>query len=122
MKDIIPYFIHADVFLLTIVADQLAAAIQKARLFEITRKRAQELEILSIVSARLRAAHTGADMLPIVLENIVQAVQASVAVIYLKDETGERVISRAVYPQGGYLLGLAHGEGGCFDRNRKNKG
>lgn len=105
----LPYtFDYADVSLLTIVADQLATAIQKARLFELTNKRAQELETLSIVSARLRAAHTVADMLPIVLENIVQAVRASVGVIYLKDETGEKVVSRAVFPEGSYLLGLAH--------------
>ncbi len=101
-------FDYADISLLAIVADQLAATIQKARLFELTHKRAQELETLSVVSARLRAAHTVADMLPIVLENIVQAVNATVGVIYLKDESGEQVISRAVYPAGSYTLGLTH--------------
>ncbi|MBX3055838.1 MAG: GAF domain-containing protein, partial [Anaerolineae bacterium] len=101
-------FDQADVSLLTIVADQLATAIQKARLFEITRQRALELETLSIVSARLRAAHTVADMLPIVLEHIVQAVNAAVGVVYLMDETGEYVVSRAVYPEGSYLMGLKH--------------
>ncbi len=101
----------ADVSLLTIVADQLATAIQKARLFELTHQRAQELETLSIVSAKLRAAHTVSDMLPIVLENIVQAVNAAVGVVYLMDETGEQVVSREVYPEGGYLLGLKHRPG-----------
>lgn len=101
-------FDQADVSLLTIVADQLATAIQKARLFEITRQRALELETLSIVSARLRAAHTMTDMLPIVLEHIVQAVHAAVGVVYLMDETGAYVVSRAVYPEGSYLMGLKH--------------
>lgn len=98
----------ADISLLTIVADQLATAIQKARLFELTHRRALELETLSIVSAQLRAAHTVADMLPIVLINIVQAVNAAVGVVYLIDETGDYVVSRAVYPEGNYMLGLKH--------------
>ncbi len=98
----------ADISLLTIVADQLATAIQKARLFELTHQRALELEILSIVSAQLRAAHTVTDMLTIVLENIVQAVNAAVGVVYLIDATDDYVISRAVYPEGRYVLGLKH--------------
>ncbi|NJN54019.1 MAG: GAF domain-containing protein, partial [Anaerolineae bacterium] len=101
-------FDQADVSLLLIVTEHLAVAIHKARLFELTHKRAQELEILSVVSAQLRAAHAVSDMLPIVLENIVQAVHATVGVIYLKDEGGEQVVSRAVYPEGGYMLGLCH--------------
>ncbi|HUM70025.1 MAG TPA: GAF domain-containing protein, partial [Chloroflexota bacterium] len=101
-------FDQADVSLLTIVADQLATAIQKARLFELTRQRALELETLSIASAKLRAAHTVTDMLPIVLEHIVQAVNAAVGVVYLLDKSGEYVVSRAVYPEGSYLLGLKH--------------
>lgn len=101
-------FDQVDVALLTNVADQLAVAIQKARLFSQTDQRARELEVLGIISAALRAAHSVNDMLPIVLENSVNAIDASVGVIYLLDQTGNHVISKAAYPPDGYPLGLSH--------------
>lgn len=101
-------FTSADVALLTTMADQMAVAIQKARLFEQTHERARELEILGVMTADLREAHSVADMLPIVLENIVHAINASVGVIYLLDQEKQQVVSVAGYPPGGYPLGLAH--------------
>jgi signal transduction histidine kinase len=105
----LPYaFSQADVALVATVADQLAVAIQKARLFEQTLQRTRELEVLSVVSARLRAAHTVQEMLPIILENTVEALGAAVGVIYLVDPPHHQVVSRAVYPANAYPLGLTH--------------
>lgn len=101
-------FNENDVVLLTIIADQLAVAIQKVRLFEITGRRAAELEVLSVISAQLRAAHTTAEMLSVILENTVNAFNATTSVIALIDEERQLIISRGVYPWGSYPIGLAH--------------
>lgn len=101
-------FDHTDQTLLTIVADQLAAAIQKARLFELTDRRVQELGILSAMSANLREAHTVQQMMPLVLKTIVKAIDALVGVIYLIDPASNQVVSEAVYPPEQYPLGLNH--------------
>lgn len=101
-------FNENDVVLLTIIADQLAVAIQKVRLFEITGRRAAELEVLSVISAQLRAAHTTAEMLSVILENTVNAFNATTSVIALIDVDKQLVITRGVYPWGSYPIGLAH--------------
>jgi signal transduction histidine kinase len=101
-------FGQADLALVTTVADQLAVAIQKARLFEQTLQRTHELEVLSIVSASLRAAHNVQEMLPIILQNAVEVMGAAVGVIYLVDPPHQQVVSRAVYPANAYPLGLPH--------------
>ena len=101
-------FNENDVVLLTIIADQLAVALQKVRLFEITGRRAEELEVLSVVSAQLRSAHTTAEMLSVILENTVNVFNANTSVISLIDHDQQLVISRGVFPWGAYPIGLAH--------------
>ncbi|MCP4358742.1 MAG: GAF domain-containing protein [Chloroflexi bacterium] len=94
-----------DIVTLTIVADQLAVAIQKARLFELTTKRAGDLEALSTISAELRTAQTIADILPIILQNCVTAINATIGTIFLAEGEGQAVC-RAIYPPGAYPIGL----------------
>lgn len=101
-------FTQADVTLLTGIAGQLAVALQKARLFEQTLQSARELEILGIISAKLREAHTVQEMLPIILENTVTAVKASLAIIYLFDQKQNQVVAKAVYPETPTLLDQTH--------------
>jgi GAF domain-containing protein len=59
---------EADEQLLVTIADQVAVAIQRARLFEETRQRLSELEAVNEISKALRVAHTSSEMLPLLLD------------------------------------------------------
>ncbi len=83
-------FDDSDLALLTTVADQLAVAIEKARLFKETQRRANELEILAEISARLRAARTVDEILPVILSKSINLIGGVQSAVYLVDlETGE---------------------------------
>jgi PAS domain S-box-containing protein len=61
----------------------VASAMDRARLFEESRQRTRELEILSRLSAHLRLAASPKEMLPILLEEAFAFTQAVVGAIYV---------------------------------------
>lgn len=89
-------FAEADRRFLEALAGQVASSIENARLFEATRRQAEELRVLVEISSSLRAAPTVEAMLPILLQKSAEAVGASAASVVTTDpETGrlERVHS-----------------------------
>lgn len=76
----------------------VAIALENARLYEETRQRASELEVLASLSAVLRTAVSVDDMLPLILQKALEAVQAPLGAIFLiEPETGEFRV-RAFHP------------------------
>lgn len=72
--------------LLETLAAQMATAIENARLFEETRQRAAELETINRISIALRAVTKQDEMLAIVLEETLAALNAQNGLISLLDE------------------------------------
>jgi PAS domain S-box-containing protein/putative nucleotidyltransferase with HDIG domain len=86
-----------DERLLTTLASQAAAAIQTARQFETTRRRAVELETLNRISIALRAVVQWDEMLAIVLEETLNALGTAHGSINLWNEAAQelhKVIAR----------------------------
>lgn len=75
--------------LLETLAAQFAASIENARLFDETQRRLREMELLASISASLRAAVTRAEMLPPLLDQIMEQMQVDgVALEILDERTG----------------------------------
>lgn len=91
-------FDDSDMALLSTVADQLAVTIEKTRLFKETQRRANELEILAEISARLRAARSVDEILPVILSKSISLIGGVQSAVFLIDlETGDLTL-RARYP------------------------
>src|SRR5690606_21120891 len=95
------------------IAEAVALALEKHRLFDETRRRADELGVLAGVSAALRAARTVDDMLPIFLQKACEVTGAQVGGIYLVDPHTGDLVRRGCHPPNAALLGarLALGQG-----------
>ena len=78
-------FEQDDLDLLTSFANQAAAAIQNARLYEETLQRLAELEAVSRVSTALRAAETLEEMTPILLQETLNVLNSQAGGIVLYD-------------------------------------
>ncbi len=76
-------FTPADQRLVILFAHQLSFAMENARLFEETRRRMKEFTAIAQVSAALRRAHTRAEMLPIILNEVTGLIQATGAALLL---------------------------------------
>ncbi len=87
-------------------AAHAAVAIENARLFDETRRRAEELEALAAVSAALRQARTRADMLPLLVETAMRTLRADAGTLALLEE--ESVVFTAARGPGEALLGQGH--------------
>ncbi len=87
-------------------AAQAATAIENARLYELEQQRTFELATLAQISASLRIADTVAEMLSILLEKTVSAVDASFSVLFLVEEKTGDLISRISFPDDYYQTGL----------------
>ncbi|MEX0787597.1 MAG: GAF domain-containing protein [Anaerolineales bacterium] len=91
-------FGEADRRFLEALAGQVASAIENSRLFEATRRQAEELRVLVEISSDLRAAATVDAMMPILLQKSAQAVGASAGSVTVIDpETGRPEMGR-IYP------------------------
>ncbi len=98
-------FTETDVTLLTIAADQLAAAMERAHLFAQISQRAARFEALSALSAELRIAQNIEEMLPAILQRAMSVVGGSLGSLYLKEETTGVMVARGVYPHRPELIG-----------------
>jgi putative nucleotidyltransferase with HDIG domain len=89
-------FSEAEIELAAAVASTAAQAIDTARLFAETRRRAGELEAVAEVSSAMRTAATRAEMYPIILNQLLFLLQADGAKLALRDPgTGEIVTQLA---------------------------
>lgn len=71
--------------LLVTIADQVAVAIQRARLNEETQQRLVELEAMNEISSALRAALTSREMLPALLDTTLRTLGATAGLVVLYD-------------------------------------
>jgi PAS domain S-box-containing protein len=92
------YFTEDHIRLASAFANHVAIALENTRLFEDTRRRASELAMLLEISAQLRAASAGEEMLPAVVEKAARAVGAEYAAVYLIDPRTGSVAKRANHP------------------------
>jgi signal transduction histidine kinase/GAF domain-containing protein/CheY-like chemotaxis protein len=81
-----------DETLLEMLAGYASTSIENARLFEQTRRHAAELGTLAQVSANLRTAVTRAEMLPIILDQVVNLFNAVGAVLAFRDPATDEVV------------------------------
>ncbi len=85
---------HAD--RLQVFASQTAVALENARLFDESRKRAEELAALAEVSSALRTAPERAEMAPIILDKLTLLLQARGVALAMRDRnSGETVVELA---------------------------
>lgn len=93
-----PDFTQRNVELMTAMANQAAVAIENARLFAETRRRAEELEVLGNLSAALRVAEGADEIIASLLKASVDLFSADVVAIMVPGEAPG-------------TLALAHGHG-----------
>jgi PAS domain S-box-containing protein len=85
-KDSVSGFSESDMSLSQIFANQAAAAIENARLFEQTQRWAYELEAVMNVSSSLRQASTALEMVPLLIEQIIEACHSRGASLFLLED------------------------------------
>jgi GAF domain-containing protein len=87
-------YASANMTLLNQIADALALAVEKERLFDETRRRAEELEAITSVSAALRVVETPADVMALLLRRSLEVFRADGGTIMAPeaDEAEMRVV------------------------------
>ena len=93
--------------ILSTVADQLAIALEKARLFELGQQRTAELEIIAAISTALRTAQTAAEMAPVILDHALRLLDGHRGTLYLLSPAGDQLELQAIVPPAPELLGTA---------------
>ena len=91
-----PGFTQRNVELMAAMANQAAVAIENARLFAETRRRAEELEVLGNLSASLRVAESAQEITTSLLTAAVELFNASVVAIMVPgEEPGTLVLAHS---------------------------
>ena len=95
------------------IADAIALASEKNRLFVETRRRADELATLVEVSASLRVARNATEMLPIFLRQACAVTGGSTSAIFMAEPASGDLVLRDCYPPTPQLAGMRYrlGEG-----------
>ena len=91
--------------LLETLAAQFATSIENARLYEQTRARVRELEVIAAVSRALSAASTRAEMYTAVLDQLVPALNVDGGLIETLDPTSGELLIQAARGVGESLVG-----------------
>ncbi len=105
-KQEVDFYTQEHARLVSAFAAQAAVAIENARLFEETRRNAFELETLAHISASLRTAKNVSEMLPILMQNTIEAVNATFSVLFIVDKDTEELVSQFSFPPDYYGIGL----------------
>jgi PAS domain S-box-containing protein len=106
-------FDEQELWVLELLADQAAVAINNSRLYQMIAQRAQQLEAVAELSKTLRGADTIEVMLPVLLSHIVELVDGKKGAIALVEpETGD-LVYRRWHPHQPDLIGIRYrvGEG-----------
>ncbi len=75
-------------------AHQASAALENARLYNETRQRLEEQEIISRISIALRSAKDSEEMLPILLDEIMASTGSNTCAIWLLDEDRNELVQK----------------------------
>ena len=109
-----------DEQLLVTIADQVAVAIQNARLFEETTHRLVALEAVNKISTALRAAQNLEEMLPLLLDETLVVIQTTAGAISLYDAEHDelyQVVTRGWFQQTPPRTPASDGIAGLVFRN-----
>jgi len=87
------FFTDADVQMVNAMAGQAAVAIENARLFEETRRRLAELEIIQTIASALRIAQSPDEVFPIVLDQLINLLDMDSALVDLIDPSSGEIVS-----------------------------
>ncbi|MBI5652700.1 MAG: GAF domain-containing protein [Chloroflexi bacterium] len=104
-------FTPQDERLLTLFANQVAVAMENARLFEETHRHLAELQTVNRISIALRAAHTLDEMLPLLVSETAAIVGGAHASIWLYDRATNELRQAAQHHFQAITLPLKPGEG-----------
>src|SRR5262245_32640013 len=85
----------AEVKLISIIGQQVGSAIENARLYEETRRRAQQIENLLRVSETVSSKKYLEEMLTLIVKLCADMINASVCSIMLVDETRQELVIKA---------------------------
>jgi len=96
-------FDENDVMVMETLADQIAVAVENARLYEAVqwelaerKRRERELEAVASIATALRTAQTFTDMLPVILNQVLSSLKADGTALAIRDPvSGETVIALA---------------------------
>ena len=106
-------FDEQELWVLELLADQAAVAINNARLYQMISQRARQLEAVADLSKTLRRVNTLEEMLPVLLECIIESTDSKKGAIALVEpETGD-LVYRRWHPHRPDLVGIHYriGEG-----------
>jgi|GEM_PF-887770 len=100
-----PYSL-ADEVTLSTLANQMAIALDNARLYDQAEQRVQELAVLLDVASRTSSTPELQPVLETVCQRVLEPLQADGAAIYLREgsEEGLRLVAMAVSPQGQAMM------------------
>ena len=93
------------------LAQQAAVAIENARLFENTRQRLAEIEGVHTVSTALRSAQTLDAALPIILDQLVELLNAGGACLEMIDATTNEIVTAMGYGGWVHVMGMRTPQG-----------
>ncbi|MBE0698090.1 MAG: GAF domain-containing protein, partial [Anaerolineaceae bacterium] len=93
-------FDEEELTFLVTFANHAAIAIDRARMYQQTKRRTEELEVLGRLSAVLRLANSRQEMLPTLLQEAIGLTQADAGIIYLFSQMGNPINSyqRSIHP------------------------
>jgi HD-GYP domain-containing protein (c-di-GMP phosphodiesterase class II) len=86
------FFSDADAQMVNALAGQAAVAIENARLFEETRRRLTELEIIQTIASALRIAQTPDEVFPIVLDQLINLLDMDSAMVDMLDSSTQEIV------------------------------
>ncbi|HVN77657.1 MAG TPA: GAF domain-containing protein [Terriglobia bacterium] len=84
-----------EIALLTTIASQVGGAIENARLYEETKRKAMQLETISNVSKTITSHHYLDDMLNLIVRMVAEAMTSPVCSIMLVDERTDELVIKA---------------------------
>ncbi|GAB4280789.1 MAG: hypothetical protein Kow0080_34000 [Candidatus Promineifilaceae bacterium] len=99
-------FTETDIMLLTTVADQMSTALMRTQLLEEIQQQLHNLQKITDFSLALRQVNNSEEILSLVLEKLIAAINYDSGVIFLSEN--HRLISRYSYPENYYPLGSVH--------------
>ena len=99
-------FDDSNLYLLRTIASSTALAIENARLFENTRRRLAEIEAVHTVSTALRSAQTFDEALPIILNQLMELLNAGSALVDLLDSSTQEIVTELAYGEWAPMTGL----------------
>jgi signal transduction protein with GAF and PtsI domain len=85
----------SEAMLLMTIASQVGSTIENARLYEETKKKAQQIETLSKVSKTIASSHYLEEMLHLIVSMVAETMNAPVCSIMLLDEKNQELVLKA---------------------------